>query len=123
MKKLIIIIFLFLASPVLAAHQYLEKDYQAVWCEKMGGLQEYELDDRTRVDCLTTEYAIEAEFAPKKFEAIGQALYYAAKTHRKPGILLIIENPDEQRHLDRLNVVAEKIGIKVWTIRPDELRK
>lgn len=36
---------------------------------------EYVLPDRTRVDCLTDEYAIEIEFAENWAESIGQAMY------------------------------------------------
>ncbi|WP_171018846.1 hypothetical protein ACONUD_00725 [Microbulbifer harenosus] len=53
-------------------------DYQLPWCETAGGVAEYVLPDRTRVDCLTETHAMEFDFAPKWAEAIGQALYYAS---------------------------------------------
>lgn len=81
----------------------------------MHGQTEVVLKDGTRVDCLTDEYAVEVEFAPKWAESIGQALYYAQVTGKKPGVLLIMKK-SEQRYLDRLQVVAENKKISVWTV-------
>ena len=50
-------------------------------------------------------------------EAIGQALYYAAMTGRKPGIVVIMEKPTDSRYLKRLRAVTEGIPIKVLTVR------
>ncbi len=77
---------------------------------------EYVLPDRTRVDCLTDEYAIEVDFAPKWAEAIGQAIYCAKMTGRKPGIVLILEEDKDQRYLNRLNRAVEGEGIRVWPL-------
>ena len=94
-----VFVILIIYFPSIAAHQYKEKDYQEVWCKKAGGITEYVLDDGTRVDCLTDEYAIEFDFAPKWAEAVGQSLYYALKTGKKPGIVLILEKEKERRFL------------------------
>ena len=83
-------------------------------------MTEYLLDDNTRVDCLTDEYAIEFDFGPKWAEAIGQALYYGIKTGRKPGVVLILEYEND-RYEKRLNVVAKAHNITVWIIRPSQL--
>lgn len=85
---------------------------------------EYVLDDQARVDCLTDEYAIEFDFANKWAEAIGQALYYAKKTGRRPGIVLIMESSGDQKYLSRLNnAIKNNIpSIKIWTIIPLEIR-
>lgn len=60
MSKFIIPILtiLLLSSVADAAHVYLEKEYQAVWCNQHNGLLEYRLDDLSHVDSLTEEYAI-----------------------------------------------------------------
>jgi hypothetical protein len=42
-----------------------------------------------RVDCLAAEYAIEVDWANHWAEALGQSLYYAGATNRKPGIILL----------------------------------
>jgi len=44
-----------------------------------GGVIEYVLQDKTRVDCLTEEHAIEFDFANHWAESIDQALYYVAR--------------------------------------------
>jgi len=83
----------------------------------MHGEIEYVLDDQTRVDCLTSSYATEVDFASKWAETIGQSLYYSIKTGKKPGVLLILENlSKERRHLSRLEKVAVDHNITVWTI-------
>jgi hypothetical protein len=64
---------------------------------------------------------VEVDFAQKWAEAIGQAFYYATLTNRKPGVLLIIEKPSDRVHLLRIMTVAKKTGIKVWTMRPQDL--
>ena len=61
--KLLLLSLLFLVQPTFAKHKYLEKEYQKVWCNACGGIQEYKLDDKTRVDCLLPEYAVEFDFA------------------------------------------------------------
>jgi hypothetical protein len=89
------------------------------WCADAGGVIEYALEDRTRVDCLTDEYAVEVDFAAKW--AVGQALYYGLATGRKPAVLLIIERPADKKHLERIKAVSEKTGITVWTISTEDL--
>ena len=94
-----------------------ESYYQKAWCAQHNGQIEYVLDDGTRVDCLTCEYAIEFDFAPKWAEAIGQALYYALKTNRKPAIVLICEDPAKDlKYLTRLQSVAGQYKITIWVI-------
>jgi len=93
-----------------------EKDYQKDWCCEANGIDEYVLPDKTRVDCVTDEYAIEFDFADKWAEAIGQSLHYARMTNRKPGIVLIIEHPEDKKHLEKLEPIAQEIGIKIWII-------
>lgn len=62
----LIILLVFLFSTVATAqHLNKKKDYQVAWCTRVGGTTEYVLDDKTRVDCLTDEYTIEFDFAPK----------------------------------------------------------
>jgi hypothetical protein len=116
MKKILIILFLLITVPTGAGHKRLEKEYQKEWCESMGGKSEYALPDKTRIDCLTEEYAVEVEFAENWAEAIGQALYYAAKTGKLPGIVLIMEDKKDKRYLDRLNKVIKtyKLPIRIW---------
>ncbi|ABB44615.1 hypothetical protein Suden_1337 [Sulfurimonas denitrificans DSM 1251] len=89
-----------------------EKYYQTKMCQELKGKIEYVLADKTRVDCLTNEYAIEVDFAKKWAEAIGQSLYYAQMTGKKPAIGFIVGDGDE-RYLKRVESVAEKFDIKI----------
>lgn len=112
MKKIILVLFIIsLALP--AQTKMLEKDYQNLWCT--DGIKEYVLPDKSRVDCLLADYAIEVEFAHKWKEAVGQSLYYGLMTNRQPGILLIMNSPNDEKYLKRLQVVTDRYNIKVWT--------
>ena len=72
----------------------------------------------------TDNYAIEFDFAKKWAEAVGQSLYYAEVLQKNPGIVLISENGEkDQKFIKRLNSIAEKFGITVWIIKPEELKK
>lgn len=120
-NRQIIILSLFFAiilicQPVYAGHLHPERYYQDKWCSEHQGVTEYVLDDKTRVDCLTCEYAIEFDFAEKWAEAVGQALYYGLKTGKRPGIVLIMEKGKDLRHLKRLESLAEQYDIKIWIL-------
>jgi len=107
-----------------AARLYPEKQYQTVWCAQNGGKAEVILYDKTRVDCILPEYAIEFDFANKWSEAVGQSLYYSCITGKKAGIVLIIEDMvKDRKYLSRLNKIAPHHGITVWTMRPADLQK
>jgi len=113
-----LVLILFLMPSLAYAGGYKEKDYRNAWCGKNKGVTEYVLSDRTRVDCLTEEYAIEFDWAKKWAEAIGQSLYYSLRTKRKPGIVIIIRSEKDERYLKRLRVVTGEFKIKVWVIGP-----
>lgn len=120
---LFLLIF-FLHSPISFAANihHKEKEYQNVWCAQHNGIPEYRLDDNARIDCLTKDYAIEFDFAYKWAEAVGQALYYAVKTNKKPAIVIIIEKEKrDQKNLKRLEILTEKYNIKLWTMTPSDL--
>lgn len=102
------------SSP--ASHKH-EKEYQAELCQRLDGITEYHLVDKTRVDCLTQEYAIEVDFGKKWAEGIGQSLYYAQMTGRKPAVALIIDHDSEQRYLNRLKKVSKLYGITIFEIQ------
>ena len=122
-RVLVVLITLLFALPAWAGHRHLEKEYQAKWCAACGGTTEVRLLDKARVDCVTDEYAVEFDFGFKWAESVGQALYYAEKTGLKPGIVLILERPSDSRYLDRINALAPKFGITVWTMTPEDLEK
>lgn len=101
-----------------------ESFYQNTWCAANAGVTEYVINDAergSRVDCLTSEYAIEFDFINKWQEALSQAVYYAKMTGKKPGVVFIIEDPQNEYnyvYLRRLlNTVTEyKSGITFWFV-------
>lgn len=78
---------------------------------------EVRLSDGGRVDCVTSEYVYEVEFARKWAEAVGQSLYYAQATGKKPGIVLIA-GADDDRFVQRLLSAATATSISVWKVTP-----
>ena len=81
---------LFLLLALISSTAYsAERDINSAWCSSVGGIDQFRTKDGTYVDCLTDEYAIEAEFDNKWKEGIGQALHYAESTNRKAAILFI----------------------------------
>ena len=115
-----VILFLLIFLGITPAYSFLEKDYQNVWCGINNGKTEVMLPDKARVDCVTQTHAVEFDFAKKWGESIGQSLYYASVLNKSPGVVLIMENPDkDSRYLKRLETVAQKYGITIWTITPD----
>ncbi len=91
-----------------AGYKMKEKDYVNLYCD---GQTEYILPDKTRVDCLTNEYAIEFDWAKKWAESIGQSLYYSKKTGKKPAVAIIISNPSDYRYIQRIKDTDENITI------------
>ena len=116
-----IVFILLLCSISSAKHLHKEKWYQEIFCSKMNSAIEYQLKDKTRVDCLMENYAVEVDFANKWAESIGQSLFYGYMTGRAPAILLIIEDKyKDKKYLVRLKAVAEHENITIWTIEPDQ---
>ena len=73
MKQLLIVLLIVLCAismPAYAKHLHTEAEYQTAWCNAHGGVMEYELPDRARVDCMATidrkRYAIEFDFDKNK---------------------------------------------------------
>ena len=98
-----------------------EKYYQTQLCNELDGVMEQSLLDRTRIDCLTDEYAIEVDFSKKWAESVGQSLYYAEMTGKKPAVALIVrETKKDKRHLKRLKLLADKYDIKIFEIQRGE---
>jgi len=98
------------------SHKHLEKYYQKAFCKKVLGIMEYRLSDNTRIDCYTSTYSFEVDFAKKAYEAIGQALHYSDKIKNKPGIALIVENPKDYHYVKMIKHTAKKYNIKIFTI-------
>ena len=114
-KLFILIAFLFIGITSFSQEvRQRESYYQKAFAEVIGGEREVVLSDRTRVDIVTDEYAIEVDFAEKWAESIGQSLHYQGMLDKKAGVLLVWKGPEEERFLKRLMDVAVKHGITVW---------
>ena len=108
------LVYMFAINPFVFAK---EADYVDAYC---NGQIEYILPDKTRVDCLTDEYAIEFDFAKKWAESIGQSLYYAKMTNKKPAVAIIIKKPSDRKYIDRIKKVDK--NIKIFVIKSQDYK-
>ncbi len=108
MQKFLITILLLSILPAQAKHLYKESVYQNYWCNKRGGILEYELNDKSRVDCLLPDMAVEFDFARKRDECIGQALRYSAYTNKPPACVLIVERKKDYKYYYQLRYTIQK---------------
>tara|TARA_B100000780_G_C21003059_1_gene401358 strand:+ start:619 stop:945 length:327 start_codon:yes stop_codon:yes gene_type:complete len=83
------------------------------WCASVNGVSQFTTKDRTYVDCLTKEYAIEAEYDYNWKEAIGQSLHYAETTNKKAGILFIKRKKSNKDYLSELNRVIKRFELPI----------
>lgn len=122
MKRLVayLLIVLFLMPGIAyAKYRHVEAWYQNKAATIVGGITEYRpKQDNVRVDILTKDEAIEVDFARKWAESIGQALYYAVLTKRRPAVMIIVEEAKEWRYVRRVMGVRDGlwIDIKLYVI-------
>ena len=116
MKSLLTL--LFLVSPFIFSA---ERDINQSWCKAIEGNDQFRTKDGTYVDCLTDEYAIEAEYDYNWKEAIGQSLHYAESTNKKAGILFIKRAESKKDYLNEMLRVIEKyqLPIKVFVTKDE----
>jgi hypothetical protein len=98
-----------------------EDYYNRQFCDQMSGQAEYRLEDLSRVDCLTDTHAYEFDWADgmKVYEAIGQSLYYASETGKKPGIYLLIRKKNSEKHIRKVQRVIEAFELPIKLIIKD----
>lgn len=115
MQKLSILLVATLLSTELSAREHPESWYQDQYCT---GKKEVVQDDKTRIDCLTSHYAIEYDFANKWAEGIGQALHYGRMTGKQPGLVLIVESLNDCKYVERTqaNIDHYWLPIRLQTI-------
>ena len=92
-----------------------ESYYINQWCTSDFGRKEAVLWDMTRVDCLAKDYVVEFDFAKKWAESVGQAMYYAKMTGKKPAVVLILTSPTDYRFVKRIERLES--GIKVFLVK------
>lgn len=92
-----------------------ESYYQDLIHQEIGGVKEYQLEDRTRVDILTRNRAIEIDWQNKWAEGVGQSIYYSVKTSRPPLVILLATSPSWPRYEERV----EACGVECWVYSVD----
>lgn len=95
-----------------------EPVWSAALAVYLGGEAEYILPDRSRIDVITDEYAVELDWLHKWHEGVGQALHYAELSGKEPVVAIGIKEKDYDREKLKLaKRVANKNGIGVWVVR------
>tara|TARA_Y100000768_G_C23507156_1_gene464184 strand:+ start:14 stop:394 length:381 start_codon:yes stop_codon:yes gene_type:complete len=119
-NKLFLLIILFCLSFSAYAIEK-EEFYSKNFCEELSGQSQFKLKDLSRVDCLTETHAFEVDWADgmKVYEAIGQALYYASQTDKKPGILLLIRKDNSEKHIRKIKEVIKYFDLDIELILKD----
>ena len=109
------IFFILILTPIIFSS---ENEINKTWCTSVNGNDQFITKHGTYVDCLTEDYAIEAEFDYKWKEAIGQSLHYAEATNKKAAILLIKRKQSNKDYYNELMNVINKynLPIRVFTI-------
>ena len=115
---LFVSILLFSGAGYSGLPQSGEKWNENVWSKYLAyhlkGVDQYQTADGSRVDILTDTHACEVDWLPKWPEGVGQCLFYAIQTDRKPCLILIIRKPEKsQRYLRRVRQVCDKYDIKL----------
>lgn len=107
-------------SAVESAADMHEPDWSA-WIATQMGLDPTEVCEvRTRsnkrVDILSRSEAIEVDWAPKWYEGVGQALFYAIETNREPALLLLVREGDERdaREVLLCQAVCARVGVRLY---------
>ena len=93
-------------------------------CERLAAKYEAETEvilfDQTRVDLLSSEYAIEVDWSRKWAEAVGQSLYYAAVTGRRPAVILLVKDATaERRYVYRCLVICARADVRLFVEQVD----
>ena len=117
----ILIFFLSLSSTALEKEKY----YSEMYCKELSGKVNHNLADKSKVDCLTDTHAYEVDWADgmKVYEAIGQSLYYASQTNKKPGIILLIRKNNSEKHIRKVKEVINFFKLDINLIIKDLISK
>lgn len=118
-KLFLLIILFFLSFSSYAIEK--EEFYSKKFCEELSGQSQFKLKDLSRVDCLTETHAYEVDWADgmKVYEAVGQSLYYASQTGKKPGILLLIRKDNSEKHIRKIKEVIRYFDLDIELILKD----
>jgi len=113
-----VLIFITLLCAVLVLCQQLQGG-EVEECQRLAPKYNAKVEvvqwDHTRVDLLNDTYAIEADWSYKWAEAVGQSLYYAELTGKKPAIILLVKDKTkESKYIYRCQTLCVKYNIKLF---------
>ena len=111
------LLILFILTPWIFSS---ENEINKAWCSSVDGNDQYITKYGTYVDCLTEDYAIEAEFDYKWKEAIGQSLHYAEATNKNAAILLIKRKQSNKDYYSEMMSVIIKYDLPIKVFLIDE---
>ena len=124
--KSLILAAIFMVSAGAMAKFEKEDFYNKQYCAEMGGTfgQYHKNTGATRafVDCETNDTVWEGEWSHKSYEAVGQSLWYASITGKKPGLLFYIKKDNQDKYIKRAILTMESLGIE-YEIRVIDLRR
>jgi len=120
MKQIVLLLFFPLLSFSCNAIEK-EKYYSEKFCNEMSGDDKYVLEDGSEPDCLTKTHVFEFDWADgmKVYEAIGQSLYYASQTDKKPGIFLLIRKDNSEKYIRKIREVIRYFDLDIELIIKD----
>jgi len=81
---------------------YSEKEISDYIQSLIGGEREVSVKSG-RIDLVHNDVAFEIDWANKWKESIGQALWYAQQSNKKPGIILILKKESDYKYFLQLN--------------------
>jgi len=103
MIKYIFFISLLYSSTISAQiSNYSEKEISDYIQSLIGGEREVSVRSG-RIDLVHNDVAFEIDWANKWKESIGQALWYAQQSNKKPGIILILKKDSDYKYFIQLN--------------------
>ena len=122
MKSLIKFLFcmclLLIPTMLLASESY----YNRLWCEKHNGEVESIIRGNLVVECMTEDMVIETCYAKNIYSSLlVKVLYYSMLTHKKAGLLLIVNNSSEWNYVDRLQRIIDyhKLPVTLYYIESE----
>ena len=113
LRKTLLLGFLLVTCSLFLSGQgndWSEKEYSDYIQTLTGGEREVSVQSG-RIDLVTDEFAFEIEWARKWKESIGQTLWYAMQTNKKPAIVLIMESKSDYKYYIQLNSALDYSGL------------
>lgn len=117
-RQVLLLLAALYSLPAIGGDRELEIDAQRKFCAGMPINQA--LPNRSEVDCVLEDVAIEVDFSDHWAAAIGQSLQYGAMMGRRPGIILVCRTRTPAstclRHKLKLEETMSywNIGMMVW---------